>query len=409
MSSAYAESLDTLKNTIVAGGIIPAGTGGSGPDLYGQYFVSQGTNLIQDMSPSYSFIGGLFGNDIRGTDPKLLPLGEYGGPTPTMLPLPNSAAINTGDAGLTAAQTDQRGSSRNVGGRPDIGAVEANYTIAASSGTPQASQINKPFALPRQCTVNENGKPVTGVAVIFIAPTVAGASGTFSNGKTNDTAITGATGIATSKVFTANSSMGSYVVAATIGTTFGSTTFTLENTKQLAVVFGNVTAMVNNCTVQINWQTLTAEGGESFTVERSTNSVDFSTVHTTASTGASNQSQQYNYTDLSPAGGANYYRVKQTDANNTVIYSNTILAVNTCGSAPVIAYPNPVHNTLTLVIPGAGKHTVKVFDAHGRLVTSQIAATGTINIDASNWAGGVYSVVVYRNGKNVYTIKIVKD
>jgi fibronectin-binding autotransporter adhesin len=61
------------------------------------------------------------GNFIAG-DALLEPLGEYGGPTPTMLPKGNSPVIDL--ASPSALSTDQRGMERVVGDRPDAGAVE---------------------------------------------------------------------------------------------------------------------------------------------------------------------------------------------------------------------------------------------------------------------------------------------
>ena len=60
--------------------------------------------------------------NLTDGDPRLAPLGHYGGPTPTMSPLPGSPAI---DAAIGSVFTnDQRGFPRPVGAAPDIGAVE---------------------------------------------------------------------------------------------------------------------------------------------------------------------------------------------------------------------------------------------------------------------------------------------
>lgn len=66
-------------------------------------------------------------SDLVGVDPKLSPLGDYGGLTSTHIPLSVSPAINAGNPGgcLGSAgllTTDQRGYARN--GRCDIGATE---------------------------------------------------------------------------------------------------------------------------------------------------------------------------------------------------------------------------------------------------------------------------------------------
>lgn len=104
-------------NTIVAGN-----TGG---DCAGGLIVSRGHNLAGDASCAFGEAG-----DMNETDPLLSPLGAYGGPTASYLPLPGSPAINAGDDGLCPA-VDQRGISRPQDGNGsgsahcDIGAVEA--------------------------------------------------------------------------------------------------------------------------------------------------------------------------------------------------------------------------------------------------------------------------------------------
>ena len=65
----------------------------------------------------------LEGFNLTSGDPKLAPLGNYGGPTQTMPPLPGSPAIDGGAA--TDFITDQRGLSRFIGYAPDLGAVES--------------------------------------------------------------------------------------------------------------------------------------------------------------------------------------------------------------------------------------------------------------------------------------------
>jgi CSLREA domain-containing protein len=64
-----------------------------------------------------------FGSGREGVNPLLIPLGNYGGPTQTMVPLLGSPVI---DAAIDAAclATDQRGKPRPAGPHCDVGAVE---------------------------------------------------------------------------------------------------------------------------------------------------------------------------------------------------------------------------------------------------------------------------------------------
>ena len=87
-------------------------------------------------------------------------------------------------------------------------------SLVASGGTPQTAPIKTAFAAPLQATLTDSfGNPIVGATVTFNAP-ASGASGTFM-GNTK-TAMTNASGIATSKTFTANLIAGSYTVTASV-------------------------------------------------------------------------------------------------------------------------------------------------------------------------------------------------
>ncbi|MSU59040.1 MAG: DUF5011 domain-containing protein, partial [Pedosphaera sp.] len=106
-STLYNSGAVTLFNSIVAGN-----SAGSGPNIGGS-FTSTGTNLTT-------------GN------PLLAPLGNYGGPSPTMPPLTNSPAIDAGsDSATNSFATDQRGVGfpRSSGTHVDIGAVEYQFVV----------------------------------------------------------------------------------------------------------------------------------------------------------------------------------------------------------------------------------------------------------------------------------------
>jgi hypothetical protein len=83
----------TLINTIVAAN--------SGGDVNGGFDLASHHNLIGDGSESNSFVHGTNNNQVGTTanpiDPKLSPLGNYGGVTQVHVPLRDSPALNAGD------------------------------------------------------------------------------------------------------------------------------------------------------------------------------------------------------------------------------------------------------------------------------------------------------------------------
>jgi hypothetical protein len=89
--------------------------------------------------------------------------------------------------------------------------------VETVSGTPQSAVPGAAFALPLSArVVGADDVPRAGVEVTFDAPP-AGASGTFAGDDNTVTVTTGIDGIATSPVFTANASVGDYIVLASAG------------------------------------------------------------------------------------------------------------------------------------------------------------------------------------------------
>ena len=102
----------TVDNSIIAGNF-----GDSDVDNLNAV-VFTGSNIVQSLS------GAASGPAPINVAPDLAPLGNYGGPTPTMPPLPGSPAIDGGNDAASLFATDQRGYPRQTGAHVDIGAVE---------------------------------------------------------------------------------------------------------------------------------------------------------------------------------------------------------------------------------------------------------------------------------------------
>lgn len=226
-----------LNNTIVAGNF--RGTGTTRDDLDGAFSTSSSNNLIGDGTGETGITNGTNGNKV-GTnavpiDPLLAALGNYGGPTQTHRLLPGSPAIDAGSDALAVdtvgdpLANDQRGVGfpRIAGSAVDIGSVEVDYFLEPTAGTPQSTAVNSAFPIALKATLTESDIPVSGISVTFTAPTT-GATGTFSSGSTA-TVVTDANGVATAPTFTANSTPGSYTVAATVIGLANSADFSLTN------------------------------------------------------------------------------------------------------------------------------------------------------------------------------------
>jgi hypothetical protein len=107
----------TLADCIVAGTILTQ-------DIRSEATTAtrQGANIVPFTFEYFSFSGS--GPGYLTAAPQLAPLGHFGGSTQTMPPLPGSPAIDAASL-IPGIPADQRGSARDVGAAPDIGAVES--------------------------------------------------------------------------------------------------------------------------------------------------------------------------------------------------------------------------------------------------------------------------------------------
>lgn len=134
----------TLQNTILSGNTA-LGDADLGINLYGGgASVTAAASLLgTTLSGAYPGNGNVFSNT-----PGLGALANNGGPTPTMLPLAGSPAVDAGNNALIAPGVtfDQRGAGfpRIAGGRVDIGAVEA---AAASAFAPKRVPAGSTWSL----------------------------------------------------------------------------------------------------------------------------------------------------------------------------------------------------------------------------------------------------------------------
>jgi hypothetical protein len=169
-------------------------------------------------------------NNLIGGNCLLAALGDYGGPTATMALLPGSPAIGGGTR--TGAPTfDQRGQPRS--GHIDIGAFQSQgFMVTPVAGSVALSTpVNQAFPKPLVFTVTANNpvEPVDGGIVRFIVAPAGGASARLSA----DTATIA--GGEVSVTATANSTMGKYLVSATVSGA-DPDGFALTNTERLSLV-----------------------------------------------------------------------------------------------------------------------------------------------------------------------------
>ena len=172
-----------------------------------------------------------------------------------------------------------------------------------------------------------------------------------------------------------------------------------------------------NGTTELEWSTTSEQNNHHFVIERSLDSKKFSGISadipTKALNGNSSAKLDYQFTDLHPTNGHNYYRMKQVDINHQFGYSN-LIDIYFSNDATVTLYPNPVTTELMISLntPHSGNAIVKVMDATGKLVRSMQFPVQPGNnkaaLDLQSLSDGMYLIRVDDLSGLLYTQTIRK-
>jgi uncharacterized delta-60 repeat protein len=180
-----------------------------------------------------------------------------------------------------------------------------------------------------------------------------------------------------------------------------------NNEIVLPITLSSFTATKKQNSVLLSWQIASETNNNYFSIERSSNSSNgFKEIARANSKGNSSQTQKYNFEDLTPLKGANYYRLKQVnkDASST---TSKIVFIDFTKDAIIKLYPNPVKNTIN--IDGlSGTTTLSIIDINGKVVATIKISNNTYNWNIRALPSGNYYLRIDAD-KKITTIKFVKE
>jgi hypothetical protein len=404
-------------------------------------------------SPLVAKVTDAYGNLVSGatvtfTTPASGASGTFAGSVNTAVTTANGLATSTTFTANTTAGGYNVGASAT--GTGSVNFAETNTagtasSISVSSGSGQSATVHTAFASPLVALVTDTyGNPVSGATVTFTAPGT-GASGTFA-GSVN-TAVTNASGLATSKTFTANTTAGSYNVGAS-ATGTGSVNFAETNAAAaanniavssgagqsaavgtaftaplVAVVTDNYGNPVSGATV-----TFAAPGsGASGTFAGSVNTAVTNTNGLATSTTFTANTKVGGYNVTASASGAGSVKFAETNTAGTAATvvvssgSNQSATVDTAFASPLVAKVTDASGnvvsgaTVTFTAPGSGASgtfdgsvntavtnanglaTSTTFTANstaGSYAVSATSGTGAVNFTLTNTAGAAAAIAI---------------
>jgi hypothetical protein len=161
--------------------------------------------------------------------------------------------------------------------------------------------------------------------------------------------------------------------------------------------------------VMLKWNTANEYDYTSFELQKSADGATFEAVKNMRSASMGTYSFKDIYNDKRTADI--YYRLKQTDINNRVTYSDIII-ISTQGSGSFTIFPNPATNVIQFSLKEGTKGTItlKVYNSMGILMKNSIFTTPTGQQDISSLTPGSYSIELTNNNskKTLLTGKFIK-
>lgn len=157
----------------------------------------------------------------------------------------------------------------------------------------------------------------------------------------------------------------------------------------LPVILTEFKATPQKNKVVLSWTTASEFNNQSFEIERSTDGTNFISIASIPGSGTTNSSKNYEYTDLLAMKGANYYRLKITDANNRSVFSDIHLAKIDFGKTFSV-FTNPVKEKL--ILDASTSARILILNMAGQPLQNIQLKKGRNEIPVSHLSAGSYII-----------------
>lgn len=186
----------------------------------------------------------------------------------------------------------------------------------------------------------------------------------------------------------------------------------------LPVTIKTIKAWKQNADIMVEWKVENQISMKEYEVEKSTDGIHFTKMNTTPVSGNNNGgSSTYNWLDVHPVTGVNYYRVRSISLSGNKAYSNIVKVIIGKEASSIVVSPNPVKNgiiNLQLNNIPAGIYTARLFNNLGQLLTtasiSHSAGSAVESIRPEHaLVQGIYQLEIVGEDKTKTVIKVVVE
>jgi pimeloyl-ACP methyl ester carboxylesterase len=164
--------------------------------------------------------------------------------------------------------------------------------------------------------------------------------------------------------------------------------------------------------VQLKWNTAQEINASHFEIERSEDGTRFVKIGRVEAKGNTSSGSDYGFADPLFKTGANYYRLKQVDADGRFTYSVVVLIRVNKDKQQISIFPNPAGKYVNVNV-SEGLHpqwTLRLYNMVGQQLHTHIIPANQNNeyISLPQLAPGIYSVtIISAGGEKIYNGKLV--
>jgi hypothetical protein len=191
--------------------------------------------------------------------------------------------------------------------------------------------------------------------------------------------------------------------------------FALAEGGPLPITFSAIKAYEQNGDITVKWTVDNEKNIKQYEVEKSSDGIHFNKATVVIAKLNNSGSVNYEWLDINPFVGTNYYRIKSTDIKEDIQYSSIVRIAINQDRPQIIIYPNPSTNgnvNLQLINQPKGAYAVRLIDELGQvIIVKQIDHRGgsrTENLPVNkNMAHGNYHIEVTKPDYTKLNIKIL--
>jgi large repetitive protein len=157
--------------------------------------------------------------------------------------------------------------------------------------------------------------------------------------------------------------------------------------------------------IMTNWVISEAIGFDKFELEKSNNVLNFENIHNVAVIKLGKETQSFNFKDVNPLEGINYYRLKMIDLDGTISFSK-IVGVNFEKDGEYVSIVNPIENNEIILITNINSAEVFLYTILGQPIKFSSIKTNRGFVLKGNFNAQPIFLVSVKGQKAERTIRV---